>query len=305
MQRPTASRPDAQLFGLLKVHGHCDLLIDRVLSHPLAALVAAEAFEEPPVALNPKAISLDEAMCPLLLRLRMDNLALLEASISLAQRQWENAFAHGRPVCAWLFGASGTLHRHAAHIERQIIVRDPVLGRVALRFYDPRVMSRLRHILDASQLNQLLGPCHTWAWLDRQGLLQQQCQSESRAAGRSALTALTLSVEQSSALGRIEVLNQTVAALDQLGTPWPVHEDEQIDRWLLEAVNKGHAERTDQVTYALHAAMVGPDFDSHPKVQTAIAAACSQGLSLNAALDGFDDAFWAELRASSGAPTRR
>jgi hypothetical protein len=294
MNTPTPSRADEQLFGLLKAHGHCDLLLDCTLGNPLHDEIAAEQLSEPPAPVNPALVALEPQACPVVIRLGPGNLALLDASIEVAQRHAAPGVP-SKPVCAWLFGATQSAASVAAHLARQIIVRNPGGGKDYLRIHDPRVFAQLLHMATPEQLARWLRPFNTWVWMDRTGQLQRTQRPLDVEVHRS-MDSVTLSAEQDLAVDRIELLNQTLSTLTGLKQDWPTEDDLKLDQWLVQARQKEHMERVDQLAYVLHAALVHSQFDVHPEVSAAIAAAKRSGLGLCAALSAYDDEFWDSVR---------
>jgi Domain of unknown function (DUF4123) len=291
-----SARPDEELFAFLKHYGRCDLLLDRTLGDPLRQAVAAETFAEPAALLNPDASQVEPDACPILFRLTADNFRLLHASVEVALAFANADAAAGRPVCAWMFGAEGSLQAVASRLRRQMIVRGPGWKKFLLRFYDPRVMPWLHQILSAEQLGRMLHSFDWWVWMKRDGRLQTTSVAGAADAGFVDITA-----EQDAALDRVELLNQCVATLIRTGIDWPVAQDAQLVQWLTQAIDKGHVEQQDQLAYLLHAALVHPRFDTEPRVAQAIAAARREGLGLCAALGEFDDEVWRAIRESMNA----
>jgi hypothetical protein len=284
------------LYARTRDAGHCDLLIDSTLGHPLADVIATQVFSAAPQPINPALVSMPVDECPLLLRLTTANLELLDASIALANRQ-ASLDPPARPVCAWIFGATEDLSRLARHLMRQMIANDAKREKFVLRFYDPRVMPWLAGILSAQQLAQLLQPLSEWVWMNREGGLCKLGRPGSVEV-TSARAGLTLSDEQVVAIDRIELLSEIIAALQRLQRPWPTAADYQLDQWLVDAAQKGHGNNSDLLAHVLHAAAIHPRFDAHPAVARAIEDARAQGRSLCSALDGFDDAFWSSIRTA-------
>ena len=61
------------------------------------------------------------------------------------------------------------------------------------------------------------------------------------------------------------------------------------------AERRGYSSDADLRIFAVCALMAHARFDEHPRVDEAIRLAQQNGLSVAAAIDGFDDEFWASL----------
>jgi len=94
---------------------------------------------------------------------------LAERSIGLLSRSWE--LARHQPAVLWLKSRHDT-PTVAAALASRLDVKSRDGQEWLLRFYDPRVLSDLRHDLRAQELADLLTPVHNWCFLDRDGALQ-------------------------------------------------------------------------------------------------------------------------------------
>jgi Domain of unknown function (DUF4123) len=287
-----------QLFTLLKQWGHCDLVLDRQLSDPLGEQLPALAAQQLALPINPPKAALPPDECLMLARLTTQELELFDSSIDISLQQNTNASSTTRAIGGWLFSQDTSLEHMAQRLEQAMIVNIAQSPKALLRLWDPRVIGHLPRILSPQQLALLLGPIACWAWIDRSGQLQTITQPARQDTDTGTnvtplLLPLRLSAAQDAAIDRIEYINTVLKALAGLGHHVHPSRDSAIDALLHTAQRKRHTQVTDLLSYTLHAVLINPSFDAIVPVQEAIQEAASNQLGLSAALDQFDDDFWA------------
>lgn len=282
-----------QLFCLLKEYGQCDLLLDRELSDPLHEEVARLAAAQLPVLrINPKKAALPLDQCLMLARLTTKQLPLLDLSADIGLRQNTDPTQSIRSIGGWLFSRDAPPEKVAKWVESALVASVQRGANILLRLWDPRVIGHLPRILTAEQLSWVMGPVACWAWINRAGRLQVLRKPQVQLDG-TVLLPLRLSPAQDDALDRIEHINVLLKTLFKLGHAIDPARDAELDELLLLAQCKGHTHVPDLLAYALHALLIHKDFDTWPDVSDAISRARAQGLGLCAALEPFDDAYWA------------
>lgn len=279
-----------QFIGLLKEWGACDLLLDRELSDPLAPALAAEPIRERLRAVNPFRAALPADKCLMLARLGMAELPVLDESLAIASAQCTRPDKPVRSIGGWLFSRDVPADRVARQLERAIVVRVEKSPDALLRLWDSRVLPHLQRILTSEQMAAALGPIECWAWMDRSGQLQVMHRPGSEAL---PYLPLRLTTEQDQAIDRIEHINTVLKALHGMGQAIDPSRDRELDELVQLARSKGHDKVPDMVSYCMHALLVSKAFDTLPEVRDAIARAQAEGLGLCAALEPFDDAYWA------------
>lgn len=285
-----------QLVGLLKEWGACDLLLDRELSDPLARALATESMRDRQHPVNPLRAALPADKYLKLVRLETFELPILDESLAIASAQCTQPGNPARSIGGWLFSRDVPTDRVARQLERAIVVRIENAPDALLRLWDPRVLPHLLRILSAEQMAEALGPIACWAWMDRSGQLQVM----RRPAIETAVhLPLRLTTEQDQAIDRIEYINTVLKTLHGLGHTIDPSRDRELDELVKLARSKGHDKVPDMVSYCLHALLVSKSFDTLPEVQDAIARAQAEGLGLCAALEPFDDAYWAASKIAA------
>jgi Domain of unknown function (DUF4123) len=104
----------------------------------------------------------DTAVAPLLLPLEAGDEKILAALVKIA---------HQSPAIVWVTNSSPTtelLTCLALKLDAELA--DERLP-ITLRYFDPRVLPELLHILDSQQLEALNGGVRAWWWMDRNGKL--------------------------------------------------------------------------------------------------------------------------------------
>lgn len=286
----------AQLFSLLKEWGQCDLLLDRELSDPLASALAPEPIQERLHQVNPLRATSSADKCLMLARLGVAELPILDESLAIASAQCTRPDNPVRSIGGWLFSRDIPADRVARQLERAVVVHIQNAPDALMRLWDSRVLPHLQRILTPEQLASVLGPIACWAWMDRSGRLQVMHRP---AIETAAYLPLRLTTEQDRAVDRIEHINTLLKTLAGLGHAIDPSRDRELDELLQLARSKGHDQVPDMLAYCLHALLVSKSFDALPEVHHAIARAQAEGLGLCAALEPFDDAYWAASKTSA------
>lgn len=170
----------------------------------------------------------------------------------------------GRRVAGWLAVEGGA--RPAAHqVAQRMIQRDPSRGRRLLRLHDPAVLWAVWPTLSEGQKAAWLGPVRRWSLLDPGGNLVSLSHPEST-SGDSAL-----SHEQWLDIENITATNGAFRRwLPQCASPG-VSELERARLGAFRAVRRarqmGFTDAVDLATFATHALLIHPDFDSHGLVR--------------------------------------
>lgn len=274
-----------RLFTLTKEHGHCDVLLDQGLGPVLEeAIQASDLNDEDSIAIVDPMMALEPEKGLRLLRLTSNHIELLDATMALAFQQNTDPENPKRQVCAWLFG-DGSLKRTGSHLKQWLDVAIPEGERIYFRYYDPRVTPHLPRFLDTDTFNTWLYPLKRWTYLSRDGELKTFTSED-----QPQHFVRRLDAKQWAILQRLEVLNLTIRALAALKHPVTSSEDEVIDRYIERSIALGFSSSEDQLTFALHAQIIHPEFDRHPRLATPIQLASQNKHSLSVVLDELETA---------------
>lgn len=270
------------------------VLVDTVLGDPLAdAATRSDA-----IALPIKHQDLKADHQPYLLKLGDFGRDLaIEKSLSLALGQalrCADELTLGRSICLWILSDADSeeLALHLAGQSRVRVGRDMKL----FRFWDPRVMDTLEHLLRPEQANNLLGPASTCLWLNRAGeFAALRVADDFPKNGTSS--GIQLDNRQLDLLKNVELVNRALDVLQDMGKP-VVGTQVRLD--LDGIIAKGAREwklQTDRelVTYAMYAHLIGAQFDQVTEVRDAMLEAKNAGTSPVDALDQFDERYWQTL----------
>lgn len=141
---------------------------------------------------------------PLLLDLR----TLDDATrIDLLQRADRHDRHYDTPMFSVLLKTDADLPRLQPHLSRQLLQLAPDGKRFLLRWYDSRVFRHLRWLLTPQQMNVLSGPVRAWTWRDG----HREWRRHAVPSAPRVLSRLHLTADQYAVLGRIGVLNRTLA----------------------------------------------------------------------------------------------
>jgi hypothetical protein len=285
---------DEALAALSRQYGRTVLLLDPFAGNHLIS--AIDALISPPahcLRLDDPIFKNDLQSAPLLVELLNDEPThqdLLAQSIIRAQEQARNS---GGPhhVCAWLF-TDVPLKRLQQALRQRLDARYPKGARIYLRYFDPRVMPRLKVLLGTptagpmppySNFSQLLGPVRTWCHLDREGLLRRH--DNPLAANQAFGGYLHFDETTAAAIDRIEDINLTARALIQRDIPCKQSDDAVIDTHLVQAQALGLHDTDDLVAYAWRATNHGAPFTSQLKLHELITQGTTHGIPFDALLD--------------------
>jgi hypothetical protein len=183
-----------------------------------------------------------------------DDKALLEAS-----RAWSTTKSGWLSVCGWLESWC-SLHQLGHYLDRLMIQAHPRHGRVALRYFDPRTLHHLSHLLTAKQLESFLGPVLSWEYLDINGY-PQMLQGPGALKGR-----LTLEPDQWASLERLDKINLCLRGWrHNTGlAPLPGDAPTRVDYFLKLAEGYGLCAETELIAFVLHGLGTTERFDQHP-----------------------------------------
>jgi hypothetical protein len=275
-------------------HDGLHVLVDMVLGDPLADA----ATRSNAAALPIKHPDMKADHQPYLLKLGDFGRDLaIEKSLSLGLGQAlrsSDELMQGRSICLWILSDANSeeLALHLASQARIGVGRDMKL----FRFWDPRVMDTLEHMLRPEQVNNLLGPASTCLWLNRAGdFAELRVADDSSTNG--ALPGIRLDNHQLDLLRNVELVNRALDVLQDMGKP-VVGAQLRLD--LDGILAKGGREwklQTDRelVTYAMYGYLIGAEFDQVAEVRDAMLEADNAGTSPVDALDQFDERYWQTL----------
>lgn len=241
---------------------------------------------------------------PRLLLLDESSDDLLEESLRCAgaAEDSQDAAAPNPAVCGWLL-ARGVPADVPRHLVAAMLQRNARFEPVLLRYYDPRVLSRLNRILDDEQRRQLLGPVEHWFALDRYG---RPGDLQTQAPARYISPALHATAPQWAAIERIEAFNRSAAVLEQAsGNPLPVEKEAELDAALSRSAAHGLTSMADVITFALYSLTLAPGFDQHPSVAAALAGARSGQGQLADALESLREHVWQDMAHPPSAQTEQ
>lgn len=167
------------------------------------------------------------------------------------------------PFCGWII-SKYPARTVATYIQRQISQMSPGGRSACLRFYDPRVMQQLVHILSSKQLSTLLGPIDQWViFTEKDALLSIEPHDDLRALGR-----INFNPEQWQAIKRTGLVNRclelyrTLPEDDKSGTV-----SSQDVASLLAIAEEYGLKGQDLMAFVLHGLVTTPKFYLHPQMQ--------------------------------------
>lgn len=237
----------------------------------------------PTVVLTPRGLSAKPDTMPVLLELAQLDEAERVAVLTRAD-SWDKNYDN--PYFSLLLKTDVTSKRLAAHLTGQLLTNASDGATTLLRWYDPRVFQHLRWLLADDQLRRLGGPVTTWTCRDA----AHRWDTHEVRAGADTDTRLRLTVKQWAVIGRMGVLNRTVAQLRR-NAPEIVLDDDAfrcIDAYLQHAYNTH--EMTGEADARLFAeqGIRNPNIHRHPEIQRRLASARDRTTTYVGACAGLD-----------------
>lgn len=228
---------------------------------------------------------------------------LLQDSLAFAVDELEPdrlAQGSGRRVAGWL-EVQGDGASAALHIARKMIQRHPAHGRQLIRLHDPAVLWAIWPALSTEQQAGWLGPIRRWHLLDPAGNLVSLIRPDADTDGAA------LSAAQWNDIENVTALNGAFRRWLPHGAAQAAMDVERAravaSKALRRARDAGFSDTDDLVSYASHALLVHPEFDSHPLVQRALDRRV-EGQHYGALIEGLTDEDWASVKQHlSGHPT--
>jgi hypothetical protein len=227
-----------------------------------------------------------EGVAPVLYRLEH-----VERQLAHVQQLAIGHWYDGRPpVVCCIFETEAATDEVREHLASSLLLDKPGGGSGVFRYYDPRVYSHLRWILESSQMAALMGPVTRWSYLDETGSWQE---ARFDVVGHEKLTVTS---EQYRQIARIALVRGALEPLRAAGIGIPQDLPRLLDRQLHKAERYGLTVE-DQIPFALHGVLVAPNFDRHPKVQAVLSR--SQETSYAEAIDQWSDEDWQRIKQES------
>ncbi|MEO8154050.1 MAG: DUF4123 domain-containing protein [Rhizobacter sp.] len=163
IQRVQPEAAVEQLYNRCRESGHCHVLLDPQAGSPFSEQIAALAEKlAPHVHLRDQMFAGAPQEAPMLLRLPLSELPLLEALAVHAQQEATDPTNAPRSVCAFV-QSSAPDAGVASRLGWALNLKVEGQG-IYFRYFDPRVFLHLCHLLPADTLGHLLQGISTWSY---------------------------------------------------------------------------------------------------------------------------------------------
>lgn len=207
-------------------------------------------------------------------------------------QQWRQNTAIPRDVfCGWLTTAVSP-DRLKVHLERSMVWHTRTRTRMLLRYFDPRVLDSLIHILDDAQLSALMGPIQQWGILGA----DQRYQRIQRPVGVRGHA--DIRAEQWAAIANIEEVDRIRACWLTLrkGSALPDDAHRKIATWIAIADEHALTDDTDRTTLVLMGVDMGWRIDHTPAFRALLEHHRSSALSLTSLIKQMTTEEWSHLK---------
>lgn len=172
-QRMLLERAVEQLYNQCRESRHCHLLLDPQAGSPFNEQIAAlDEKLAPRIHLRDPMFADAPHEAPMLLRLPLSELPLLEALADHAQREASEPNNPLRSVCGFFQSAEPEANL-AARLAWALNVKVESQG-IYFRYFDPRVFLHLPHLLPANTLGHLFRGISAWSYFLWNGSLTTQ-----------------------------------------------------------------------------------------------------------------------------------
>jgi len=205
-----------QLYNQCRESGHCHVLLDPQAGSPFSEKIAAlDEKLAPRVHLRDPMFAGSPQEAPMLLRLPLSELPLLELLAVHAQQEATDPTSSPRSVCAF-FQSTAPDASVASRLGWALNLKVERQG-VYFRYFDPRVFLHLSHLLPADTLGHLLQGISAWSYFLWDGSLAVQAIPESNSPSPIHLQ---LTAGQWQAFETIEHFNATQRLFAKHGLPF-------------------------------------------------------------------------------------
>jgi hypothetical protein len=273
--------PQERLYHYLRGQRYCDVLIDRMAGFPFRDEIEALGDSVAPrCALADPIFDDVPAQAPLLVRLPVSEIALIDNILAQAIADACNPTLQTRPICAFVFSQVDQA-RLASYLTKSLNVRVEGLGLIYFRFFDPRVAHHLASILTPEQIAGVFAGVQHWAYVDTAGRLR----IANHAVTSPRLVTPTFTAAQWQSLARIEAFNLATRLLQQAGHPLDDATEQEIHRELLAAHTARLVSSADQACYAAWSVKHGNSFRSRHDLAAGIATAIDNAIPLSDVLE--------------------
>ena len=216
--------------------------------------------------------------------------ALDDEHLTQASRAWSTTESGRLSVCGWLESWC-SLHQLGHYLDRLMIQAHPRHGRVAFRYFDPRTLHHLSHILTAKQVESFLGPVLNWEYMDING--------EPRALkGPGVLNGkLTLDPGQWASLERLDKINLCLRGWhhNTASEPLPADASVRVDHFLKLAEGYGLCAQTELIAFVLHGLGTAERFDQHPLMVKVLRQCQHEGKNYLSLTETFSEKDWMSI----------
>lgn len=264
-------------------YGQAYLLLDRMAGLPLRDELASCMAEQWP--LDDPLFQETPEQAPLLVRLGADASPLLADYVALAIEEARHPVGSIRDVCA-VFFSSQPGEQLAKQLAQQLDLRVKTGLRLYFRYYDPRVMAHLPHLLPPSHMARLLHGIDHWCYAHWLGQFVSLAGADfGPASNDPAYLRPSVSAAQWEALQEIETFNLALRLARQGALPLDDLTDTRL-RGALPAVSACRLQRPeDRATLACLIARHGEPALHQPLLQRALAVVREDAIPLQDLLE--------------------
>lgn len=206
-----------QLYNQCRDAGSCYVLLDPQAGNPFEEEIAAlDEDAAPRVFLRDALFVETPQQAPLLVRLPMSELPLLETMALRAHQEATDVLGGPRSVCAFL-QSQLPIEQLAVGLSWALNLKVDSVGGIYFRYFDPRVFHHLGHLVHEATLGHVLKSVDSWSYFQWDGRFVAR---QSAALSSPRPNQLRLSLKEWALFDTIEHFNATQRLFAKHGLPF-------------------------------------------------------------------------------------
>lgn len=190
-------------------------------------------------------------------------------------------------VCGWL-QSRFSLQELGRYLDRLLIQQHPSQGQVHFRYFDPRTLHHLAHILTPHQLESLLGLVVRWEYVGINGE-RQTLNGPGTLKGKFVMDST-----QWASVERLSTINLCLRGWrhNVSPAPLPTRASVQVEHFLKLAEEYGLCEEAELIAFVLHGLATSDRFDQHPLMTKVLRKCQDNGISYLSLTESFTEEDW-------------
>jgi Domain of unknown function (DUF4123) len=248
------------LYSLARAQGYCDILLDPMAALDVVDKLAIDATLAPRHWLKDVLFQDSPKLAPCLVRIPNTHWDTVDALLQQAQKEATDPECSVRSVCAFLISSADS-KALSNTLSRALDIRVQA-SKIYLRYFDPRTMHHLGHLLSVSELGNLLGGVTKWCYFAWDGQLSVHTIQTPEYV---ALSPLRLTLQRWQAFEAIEHFNAVQQTFAHSELPFAPKDTQIWFKRVQDAIAMGISKPTDTAHYLACTPAQGQPINQHPR----------------------------------------